>query len=528
MRVTALGHAGLRVEARGGTLLLDPWFSPEGAFQASWFPFPDNSHLLHQPNLWRPDAVVVSHEHLDHVDPWFLGRLDPDVPVVIPRYPSPVLRRKILSAGERTIVEVEPWEVVDIAAGLRLFFVSEPAMNHDSAIVVQADGYALLNLNDARLFPVQLREIRGRIDGPIDVLTLQGAGASWYPICYDYPPERRRELSQQKRQAKFGYCASVIRAVDPVIAVPFAGPPAFLDPALAHHNAELDGGIFPDQQQVIDWLATRRRTNTALLLPGDAWDAARAAKDADPMWHGFSFAEAGAYIADYATRRRPEVEAVLARHPAPDRSLWPEFAAYFDGLLGMSDYFCDRIGMRVGFEIAGPGGGDWAVDFRPGRRRVDPRADDCAYVYSFDGRWLPPLLAGEVPWEDFMLSLRFRARRDPDRYNDHLLGLLKFAEPTALAAVEEFETGMATDDRIELHHEGRTYLVQRHCPHAGNDLLETGEVLPGGVLRCLAHHYDFDLSTGECISGICAPLDVKEIDERGPGLAAARHRTSRG
>jgi UDP-MurNAc hydroxylase len=35
MRVTALGHAGLKVETSRATVLVDPWLSPEGAFQAS-------------------------------------------------------------------------------------------------------------------------------------------------------------------------------------------------------------------------------------------------------------------------------------------------------------------------------------------------------------------------------------------------------------------------------------------------------------------------------------------------------------
>jgi UDP-MurNAc hydroxylase len=50
MRVTALGHAGLKVETGRATVLIDPWFSPEGAFQASWFQFPDNSHLITRPS----------------------------------------------------------------------------------------------------------------------------------------------------------------------------------------------------------------------------------------------------------------------------------------------------------------------------------------------------------------------------------------------------------------------------------------------------------------------------------------------
>lgn len=509
MRVTALGHAGLKVDAGGSTVLIDPWFAPEGAFQASWFPFPDNIGLLDEPSVARPDAVVITHEHLDHLDPWFVAGLPADVPVIVPRYPSPVLRAKL---HPRPVVEVAEWDEVEAAPGVRLFFVSEPPMNHDSAVVVRAGGRTLLNLNDARLFPVQLREIRAKVAGPIDVLSFQGAGASWFPICYEYPDQRRAELSAQKRKAKFSYCARLMKAVEPTVGIPFAGPPAFLDPALAHHNAEMDGGIFPDQQQVLDWLASRRITDTALLLPGDAWDADARARDADPAWKGFRFEDRFDYLADYAERRRPHVDAVLARHPEPAGDLWPDFAAYFERLLGLNDYFNERIGMRVGFEIDGPGGGRWAVDFRPGHEGVLPSTEGCAYHYRLDGRWLPPLLSGAVPWEDFLLSLRFTARRDPDRYNDHLLGLLKFADAGALAAVERFETALANDDRIEVTHEGRTYRVQRHCPHAGNDLLETGELLPGGVLRCLAHHYDFDLATGACLTGVGAPLAVEEVD----------------
>src|ERR671918_223909 len=281
MRVTALGHAGLKVETRGATLLLDPWFSPEGAFQASWFQFPDNSHLL-EGDIFEPTAIVISHEHLDHVDPWFLARVPSRIPVVVPRYPSPVLRHKIEMGGPREIIEAEQWERVESADDTTVFFVSEPPMNHDSAIIVEGDGQTLLDLNDARLFPVQFREIRQQVGGDIDMFTFQGAGASWYPMCYRYSPERALETSRAKRRAKFAYCFRSMRVVEPVIGVPFAGPPAFLDPNLFKFNSEMEEGIFPDQQQVADWLHDRGIDDTTVLLPGDAWDLNARVKDSDP------------------------------------------------------------------------------------------------------------------------------------------------------------------------------------------------------------------------------------------------------
>jgi UDP-MurNAc hydroxylase len=512
MKVTYLGHAGLKVETARATVLCDPWMSPEGTFEASWFPFPDNSHLM-VPTLCTPTALVISHEHLDHVDPWFLARVPSHVPAIILRYPSPVLRRKILAGGDRPIIEADAWEPVEIADGVTVFFVPEPSpMNHDTGIVIQADGQTLLNLNDARLAPMQFREIRARVGGTIDLFALQGAGASWYPMCYDYPPERHAVLSRQKRFAKFGYMARAIRAVQPRTVLPFAGPPCFLDPELFCHNAQMEAGIFPDQQQVADWLAQRGISNAVVLLPGDGWDVDARTKDSDPVWHDFSFADRWPYLEDYAARRRQQVDAVLSRYPEPTESLWESFRDYFEGLLGLSPYFNRKIGMRVGFNITGPGGGDWEVDFRPGAEGVFQTPGDCASRYWLSSRWVVPLLSGAMPWEDFFLSLRFRAWRDPDLYNDHLLGLLKFARREALDAVERYETSMVADERITIHADGRSYRVQRYCPHAGNDLLESGEVLPGGILRCLAHHYEFSLDTGACINGTCTPLEIERVE----------------
>jgi UDP-MurNAc hydroxylase len=513
MRVTGLGHAGLKVETARSTILIDPWFSPEGTFQASWFQFPDNSHLINQ-SLFEPTAIVISHEHLDHVDPSFLSRVPSNVPVVIPRYPSPVLRHKVELGGPRTIIEVPPWERVDLAEGTSVFFVSEESpMNHDSAIVINGDGQTLLDLNDARLFPVQFRGIRQEVGGEIDLFAFQGAGASWYPMCYPYPAERRTQLSHQKRLAKFAYAASAMRVVEPVTALPFAGPPCFLDPEIFRHNDEMETGIFPDQRQVADWLAGQGLENTVVLLPGDEWDATARTKDADPIWNGFSLSDRVSYLEAYASRRRPHIEEVVGRYPEPTASLWDAFQEYFGRLLDMSPYFNGRIGMRVGFDITGPGGGEWAVDFRPGSEGVEKGMGECGYSYRFASRWLPSLLTGATPWEDFFLSLRFEAWRNPDVYNDHLLGLLKFAEPEALEAVEAFETSMDSDERITIHAEGRSYSIGRYCPHAGNDLSNTAEILPGGIVRCLAHHYEFELETGRCVNGNCSPLDVEVLEE---------------
>lgn len=510
MKVVSLAHAGLRIEAQAVTVLVDPWMSPYGAYQGSWFQYPGNGHLLDIPGLFEPHAVVVSHEHLDHFDPWFIARLPLDVPLVTPRYPTPVIRQKAEAArpGGR-LVEVEPWRWEDVAPGVRVLFAPEESpMNHDAAILLATDGAVILNLNDARLSPAQIRQLRNCAGGRIDALALQGAGASWYPMCYHYSSERKRELSQQKRLAKFAYALRAIRAATPSVVLPFAGPPCFLDPELFDHNAEMEGGIFPDQFEVAGWLRDQGIDNTIVLLPGDIVDLATNNHIPDARWSGFPETDRLAYLRAYAASKAPYVCAERERYPEPQSSLWEPFRVYFERLLSMNGYFNDRIGMRVGFDITGPGGGAWAVDFRPGSEGVYDELGSCQYIYRIGSRWLGPILDGRVAWEDFLLSLRFSAWRDPDTYSDHLLGLLKFAHPEPLAAVQRCETEAAAADRIVIRAEGRTWSVPRRCPHAGADLEETSEVLPGGILRCLNHYYEFDLATGHCLNGRCRPLDT--------------------
>ena len=73
------------------------------------------------------------------------------------------------------------------------------------------------------------------------------------------------------------------------------------------------------------------------------------------------------------------------------------------------------------------------------------------------------------------------------------------------------ERPLSLDDRIRVFAEGRTYSVARFCPHAGNDLADTGELLPGRILRCLAHRYEFSLDSGRCLNGTGMDLDVELI-----------------
>ena len=93
MQITCLGHAGLHIQTRGGTILCDPWKNP--AYFGSWCVFPDNSGLDWD-RYGRVDYLYVSHLHQDHFDPRLLSKhVSRAATVLLPDFPVPDLRDRL-------------------------------------------------------------------------------------------------------------------------------------------------------------------------------------------------------------------------------------------------------------------------------------------------------------------------------------------------------------------------------------------------------------------------------------------------
>src|SRR5258708_1955765 len=98
MQLTYLGHAGFCVETADAVIIMDPWLSPDGAFDSAWFQFPQNHHLAPFVRRKLSDSgkqrfVYVSHEHHDHFDPAFLSSLpNKDITYVLPHFQRDALR----------------------------------------------------------------------------------------------------------------------------------------------------------------------------------------------------------------------------------------------------------------------------------------------------------------------------------------------------------------------------------------------------------------------------------------------------
>jgi L-ascorbate 6-phosphate lactonase len=130
--LTWLGQAGFRIDLEGRSLLVDPWVSPH---ELRAIPIPPTSLATE-----GIDWLLVTHEHVDHLDLPLLQELSaasPDVGIVLPEPIVPLLGEAVRADRIRG---VRPGDVVDLD-GLTVHVV--PAYHGVTMEDAYGDGSAI-------------------------------------------------------------------------------------------------------------------------------------------------------------------------------------------------------------------------------------------------------------------------------------------------------------------------------------------------------------------------------------------------
>lgn len=519
MRLTFLGHAGFCVETADALIVMDPWLSPHGAFDSAWFQFPRNHHLAPLVSEKLRDSskerfLYVSHEHQDHFDRSFLAGVDcRELTFLTPKFQRAELRSTLEGLGPKAVIACEHGRTVPIPGGEVTMYLEESGLNRDSAILVKAGGKSFLNLNDCKLYdelPAILAQQR-----PISVFACQFSGATWHPICYDYPPEEYERISRHKIASKFETVARAIETVNPQVYFPCAGPACFLDPALAHLNFE-ETNVFPRSAKFLSYLRDRlcRSSIRALeIAPGDVFDVdtsdflERGSENpSEADLERYLSAYASQYAEWFAERRREPLEAgpdvLLDRlQQELDRKL---------SVFSLSERV--RVPLYVGFRDADAC--ILRIDFA--RRKVAkvPCISDHNF-YSLEApAWqLARVLDHHITWEDFALTFRMRLNRSPDVYQTLIQGFLLMEPEDMNWFCERILEIEQRGKRIRVEAGGTRYSIDRYCPHGGADLCQGWED-GGRFWVCPRHRWQFALDRGgKCttsnasINAVCLESD---------------------
>ncbi len=517
MRATSIGHAGILIETRFGSITCDPWFDP--AFFGSWFVFPRNDRLSPelQQKIENPDYLYISHIHGDHLDEtWLPHHVNRDTTVLLPGYPTRELERRLRDIGFTKFIRTSDGEEMRLNGELRIAIHVEVSITDgpggDSALVVSDGVSRLVNQNDCRTSDLDAL----RAHGPVDLHWIQYSGAIWYPMVYEDTPEPMRQLVDAKVDAQLTRAMRYVDAVKGRAVVPSAGPPAFLDPDLFGLNI-VNGdelSIFPDQRVFMDRLADEGHEGI-LAIPGTSIEITGTGfvvehplpdDEVDRI-----FTHKAEYLAEYQADYLPWLAAMKASWTTNRTDLVPTLKAWWEPLLAMAPTLRAGVGANV---LLRAGDVEIIIDFVNGQVR-EFAGETYDFRFTIQRELVETVVAQKaVDWSNSLfLSARFTAWRRGN-YNEYVYNFFKSlsvermrrTEAEALRKADPERNGMAGEEiRIGGH------VCERLCPHRQADLAVFGEI-DGDHLVCTLHGWKFDLQSGECLNATNRKLKIRPAD----------------
>ncbi|MBP5156111.1 MAG: MBL fold metallo-hydrolase [Clostridia bacterium] len=150
MKVTRLGQAGLLFVSGGTAVLVDPYFT-DSAFAVS------GVHRRSEAPAWvwdiKPDAVLITHDHIDHYDPETFSHFVNEKTAVTVLSPRSVWEKARLQGGGNNFVLVSPgvqWTCGGVAVKTVKAFHSDP---YAVGFVLEAEGKTVYITGDTLYNP---------------------------------------------------------------------------------------------------------------------------------------------------------------------------------------------------------------------------------------------------------------------------------------------------------------------------------------------------------------------------------------
>lgn len=216
--------------ADGKKLLCDPWLS-EGAFEGSWYHWPPLRTT--PPDVSDYDYLYISHIDPDHFDPKTLECFDHTKPVIILKFENDFLKTNLALLGFCNIHEISegvkttfgPFELTLSGPFQKTRLGDAAAIGNviDSAILVEADGFKVLNTVD-NLPSVESAEKLQMKYGPFDLVQLNYNSAGPYPDCFvQYSEEKRKFLADEFLVKQLNHFCELACTFVGARVMPFAG-----------------------------------------------------------------------------------------------------------------------------------------------------------------------------------------------------------------------------------------------------------------------------------------------------------------
>jgi CMP-N-acetylneuraminate monooxygenase len=261
--VSLLSHASLRIDYDGFTLVTDPWLDGP-AFLGGWIPYPQPT-CDHDELAAAADAIWITHEHSDHLNPRTLSHFPSETPIYVPELNYRRLATRLHDLGFEHVYSLPTEVPYELAEGVEAVCFESQSTWNDSILALNCGGFCILNFNDAGLN----WRVSEAIQSADLIATSFAFGASGYPLTWTHLTDRKKyELMDARNEGALQHCEQAVEMFDAEYLLPFAKFFGLLRPEFEEYRSKIRMNTPRD---VVDFLSGHD-VRVLDLLPGESWD----------------------------------------------------------------------------------------------------------------------------------------------------------------------------------------------------------------------------------------------------------------
>ena len=428
-KVTFINHSSLLIQNENCLILTDPWYS-KPAF-GSWLPSPPSLyHPVYLLSLAHSNkenfVLLISHGHDDHCDDDYLKLFPNEIKVVIPKFSSPGVRKRVERAGLKNIIEIENQTTVN-NVDFNSFIYKD--VSHDDAILTikTNDSYIIHSNDNWRFTEEHISEIKDDSQGYDVLLATQVNIANGWPYLYEeYSKEEKKKMAEDRLIHIMNevYKSAVKIGVDYFFH--YAGH----SKAYVKNNPELlelggfknldffKNNINPELFKKIEFLD---------MLSGYTFNFQ--SKQASSPFCNFTYSEeslkqtSDAYYDNYKTYQN--TDSYLYSTPSLSNEerenllekFLLDFNSYVTGAMERSGNYQNEIINSV-IRIQTPELNKTLKVGEPSLKGNQIKADT---TYIVSNEMLDAVLDKKVIWENLDIGLQFKIKKDKDYHNGHIM-----------------------------------------------------------------------------------------------------------
>lgn len=346
MKITYITHACVLVEVGGVRILMDPWLAGPCWGGNIWSYPPAKVWPEDFSNI---DYVYLSHAHDDHLHAESVARLRPEVRqarTLIPDFGLAYFERAVRANGFNNIQVLKHDEAITIAPGVTVEMLVNDHGDHDSSLLIHADGSTVLFQTDNLMSMAEAQRIGSKhsIDVVFAITSLTGI----FPGFFDFPSDTMLRLAKEKSMRSVNYSLDVVTELKARRVIPYASDLCYFG------DLYFANDLHRSDKRKFERAAQDRGCNfeTLLMGPGDTLDVVGGEANATLGEHDFGADKLGAY----AVEMRHEIAAVEQAERQYEGIPYQEDIAKLRAMLDTRVSGWDKGAFRVLWKIAGRAG----------------------------------------------------------------------------------------------------------------------------------------------------------------------------